>query len=109
MDAQGKPDWSPSTSLQEVEAWKEVTSATDKQERDAAIDRWLKEALTDLELSIANYRKSLLSKSSAVKQLRKGSRQEAAEAMQRLGSLDQVEAWWRNFYNGVAQEWRQKT
>lgn len=108
VDTQGKPDWNPSSSLQEREAWKAVTNAVTKVQRDAAIDKWLEEALSDLEISLWGYRKSLLDKSSPTKQLRRKTRQAAAEAMQELGSLTEIEAWYRNFYHGVAQEWRQK-
>ena len=109
MDVQGQPDWVPNLSLGTVEAWKSVEGATTKQQREDAIGVWLKEVMTDLELSIFTYKRSLMSKTSAMKQLRRGTREEAAKAMQDLGSLDQIEAWWRNFYNEVAQEWRQKT
>lgn len=108
MDTQGKPNWNPSRSLNEAEAWKSVTNAVTKVQRDAAIDKWLKEAMADLEISLWGYRKSLLDKSSFTKQLRRKTRETAAEAMQELGSLTEIEAWYRNFYHGVAEEWRQK-
>jgi hypothetical protein len=102
FNSDGTPQWRPPESLQRQIAFERIDQATSADERAIAVEKWLSEALFELEFGLQSYRKYIRERMGP-KGLFRRVPEDAAFWQGQLETLGLVDAWWREQFEEIAR------